>query len=100
MASLEAMPQHSVFATVECAGNGRSFLKEKAAGVQWGAGAIGHAEWTGVRLRDLLAPAGVQPGALEVVEQPAELRVGVLDERREEIGVAAAGWVWALPATL
>ena len=35
------MPQHTVFATVECAGNGRSFLREKAAGDQWGAGAIG-----------------------------------------------------------
>src|ERR1051325_10858469 len=58
---LVAMPQHSVFATIECAGNGRSFLREKAAGVQWGAGAIGHAEWTGVRLRDLLQPAGVNP---------------------------------------
>ena len=33
---LTAMPQRSVFATVECAGNGRSFLKERAAGVQWG----------------------------------------------------------------
>jgi DMSO/TMAO reductase YedYZ molybdopterin-dependent catalytic subunit len=66
-AQLAAMPQHTVFATVECAGNGRSFLRERAAGVQWGAGAIGHAEWTGVRLRDLLAPAGVQPGALEVI---------------------------------
>ncbi len=39
LAALAAMPQHSVFATGECAGNGRSFLREKAAGVQWGAGA-------------------------------------------------------------
>src|SRR5688500_6604873 len=71
-AKLAAMPQHSVFATVECAGNGRSFLQEKAAGVQWGAGAIGHAEWTGVRLRDLLEPAGLKPGALEVVFEGAD----------------------------
>ncbi len=71
-AQLAAMPQHSVFATVECAGNGRSFLREKAAGVQWGAGAIGHAEWTGVRLRDLLEPAGLKAGALEVVFEGAD----------------------------
>jgi DMSO/TMAO reductase YedYZ molybdopterin-dependent catalytic subunit len=64
---LRAMPQHTVFATVECAGNGRSFLREKTEGVQWGAGAIGHAEWTGVRVRDLLEAAGLKPGALEVV---------------------------------
>lgn len=66
-AQLAAMPQRTVFATVECAGNGRSFLTEKAPGVQWGAGAIGHAEWTGVPLCDLLAPAGLAATALEVV---------------------------------
>lgn len=71
-AQLAAMPQHSVFATVECAGNGRSFLREKAAGVQWGAGAIGHAEWTGVRLRDLLEPAGVKVGAQEIIFEGAD----------------------------
>src|SRR5688572_10897403 len=71
-AELAAMPQHSIFATVECAGNGRSFLQEKAAGVQWGAGAIGHAEWTGVRVRDLLEPAGLKPRAFEVVFEGAD----------------------------
>lgn len=71
-AQLTALPQHTVFATVECAGNGRSFLEEKAAGVQWGAGAIGHAEWTGVPLRDLLMPAGVRPGVLEIVFEGAD----------------------------
>lgn len=70
--TLRAMGQHSVFATVECAGNGRSFLRQKAAGVQWGAGAIGHAEWTGVQVRDLLLAAGVKPGALEVVFEGAD----------------------------
>src|SRR5437016_3696812 len=48
--ALTALPQRTVFATVECAGNGRSFLQQRAPGVQWGAGAIGHAEWTGVPL--------------------------------------------------
>ena len=72
LATLAAMPQHSVFATVECAGNGRSFLREKAAGVQWGAGAIGHAEWTGVRLRDLLNAARVKSTAMEVVFEGAD----------------------------
>ncbi len=62
-----AMPQRSVFATVECAGNGRSFLQERQPGVQWGAGAIGHAEWTGVPVCDVLERAGLKPGALEVL---------------------------------
>src|SRR5262245_48076655 len=64
---LTAMPQRSVFATVECAGNGRSFLREPQPGVQWGAGAIGHAEWTGVPLSAVLERAGVRPGAVEVL---------------------------------
>jgi DMSO/TMAO reductase YedYZ molybdopterin-dependent catalytic subunit len=64
---LTALTERSVFATVECAGNGRSFLKQHVHGVQWGAGAIGHAEWTGVPLRLVLEQAGITAGALDVV---------------------------------
>ncbi len=64
---LQRLPQRTVFATLECAGNGRSFLEEPTHGVQWGAGAIGHAEWTGTPLRLLLERAGVNPEATEVV---------------------------------
>jgi DMSO/TMAO reductase YedYZ molybdopterin-dependent catalytic subunit len=71
-AALAGMPQTSVFATVECAGNGRSFLAAKAEGVQWGAGAIGHAEWTGVPVRELLGAAGIKTEALEVVFEGAD----------------------------
>jgi DMSO/TMAO reductase YedYZ molybdopterin-dependent catalytic subunit len=41
-------------ATLECAGNNRSFLEPKVKGVQWGLGAVGTAEWTGVPLSILL----------------------------------------------
>src|SRR5437763_7940551 len=44
---LTALPERTVFATVECAGNGRSFLQEQVHGVPWGAGAVGHAECRG-----------------------------------------------------
>ena len=64
---LAAMPERTVFATVECAGNGRSFLQPRAAGVQWGAGAIGHAEWTGVPVRDVLEKAGLKADASEIL---------------------------------
>jgi DMSO/TMAO reductase YedYZ molybdopterin-dependent catalytic subunit len=69
---LAEMPERTVFATVECAGNGRSFLGQRVDGVQWGAGAIGHAEWTGVPLRLLLQRAGVRPGAVEVLCEGAD----------------------------
>jgi DMSO/TMAO reductase YedYZ molybdopterin-dependent catalytic subunit len=63
---LAELPERTVFATVECAGNGRSFLTPRAPGVQWGAGAVGHAEWTGVPLRLVLAACGIRAGAVEV----------------------------------
>jgi DMSO/TMAO reductase YedYZ molybdopterin-dependent catalytic subunit len=62
-----AMPERTVFATVECAGNGRSFLQQRAPGVQWGAGAIGHAEWTGVPLRHVLEKAGLANNVEEIL---------------------------------
>jgi DMSO/TMAO reductase YedYZ molybdopterin-dependent catalytic subunit len=49
---------------VECGGNGRAFFDPPASGNQWTYGAVGCAEWTGVRLKDVLAAAGVQPGVI------------------------------------
>lgn len=58
----------SVTATVTCAGNRRiEFAVEKAVpGVAWDAGAIGNAEWSGVRLSDVLKHAGIKPEAKHV----------------------------------
>ncbi|HUY35450.1 MAG TPA: sulfite oxidase [Pirellulales bacterium] len=69
---LNSMPRRSVFATVECAGNGRSFLQKTAPGVQWGPGAVGHAEWTGVPLVSVLEKAGIQPAGTEVLFEGAD----------------------------
>jgi DMSO/TMAO reductase YedYZ molybdopterin-dependent catalytic subunit len=67
VAQLDAMPHRSIFVTMECAGNGRSFLKPYVEGVQWTAGAVGHAEWSGVPLSAVLERAGLEPSAKEVV---------------------------------
>ena len=69
---LTALPERSVFATLECAGNGRSFLQPVAAGVPWGAGAVGHAEWTGVPLHVVLEQAGLRPETVEIVAEGAD----------------------------
>lgn len=53
-------------AVIQCAGNGRSFFEPPVPGGQWGNGAIGNVTWTGVRLRDLLARAGMKKGSVEV----------------------------------
>src|SRR5262245_62760574 len=72
-AELNELPERTVFATVECAGNGRSFLAQRQAGVQWGAGAVGHAEWTGVPLRLVLERSGLESGAAEVLFEGADV---------------------------
>ena len=64
---LKALPKASRVVTMECAGNGRSYLNPAVGGVQWERGAVSTAEWTGVRLADLLAKAGVSSAASRVV---------------------------------
>lgn len=49
---------------LECGGNGRAGFQPEARGNQWGNGAIGCAEYTGVRLKDVLAAAGLKPSAV------------------------------------
>jgi sulfite oxidase len=63
---LARMPQASATCVLQCAGNGRALHKPVVPGVQWRAGAVGNARWTGVRVRDLLERAGVRPGARHV----------------------------------
>jgi len=53
-------------AACQCAGNSRGFFQPRVAGGQWGNGAMGNAQWTGVRLRDLLERAGLKPNAKQV----------------------------------
>jgi DMSO/TMAO reductase YedYZ molybdopterin-dependent catalytic subunit len=48
---------------MECGGNGRSTFSPQTRGNQWGNGAIGCAEYTGVRLADLLRAAGMKETA-------------------------------------
>src|SRR5882724_890707 len=53
-------------AVCQCAGNRRGFSEPHVAGVQWGYGAMGNARWKGVRLKDLLARAGLKKEAVEI----------------------------------
>lgn len=62
-------PHHRVTATLQCAGNRRSALlqvREIPGEDPWGPCATSTAEWTGVRLRDVLAAAGIVGGAAHV----------------------------------
>src|SRR5438270_5252244 len=59
-------PRARVIAVNQCSGNSRGYFSPRVFGGQWGNGAMGNAEWAGVRLRDILSAAGVRQGAVEV----------------------------------
>jgi DMSO/TMAO reductase YedYZ molybdopterin-dependent catalytic subunit len=63
------METRTITAFLECSGNARGRFEPQADGSQWGNGAIGNAEWTGVSLIDVLDMAGVQEGAVDLVSQ-------------------------------
>ena len=62
----ERFSEHTYALTLECGGNGRAEFNPPAKGNQWTTGAVGCAEWTGVRLRDVLEAAGVTSAAVYV----------------------------------
>jgi DMSO/TMAO reductase YedYZ molybdopterin-dependent catalytic subunit len=72
LADLKQFQAVTITAVLQCSGNGRSFHHPKAPGVQWRRGAAGNAEWTGVRLRDVLQQAGVRQPCRHVQFQGAD----------------------------
>ena len=64
MADLLAMPRVEIAAVNQCSGNSRGLFQPRVPGGQWENGAMGNAQWTGVRLRDVLDRAGVKSGAV------------------------------------
>jgi DMSO/TMAO reductase YedYZ molybdopterin-dependent catalytic subunit len=69
---LRRLPSETRVATLECAGNSRVFLVPQVDGAQWGLGAVGNAEWTGVPLADLMERAGLKDDACEIVLEGAD----------------------------
>lgn len=54
---------HTFRMVLECGGNGRASFQPAARGNQWTNGGAGCAEWTGVRLADVLKAAGLKDSA-------------------------------------
>ncbi|RUL88777.1 sulfite oxidase [Tautonia sociabilis] len=63
---LAGMDQVAMPAVLQCAGNGRGLFKPNVPGIAWARGAVGNAEWSGVRLRDVLDRAGVRDASRHV----------------------------------
>ena len=90
--ALTALPARTVRVTMECAGNGRARLDPRPVSQPWLVEAVGTAEWTGVPLRDVLAAAGVDPAAVDVVFTGADHGVerGVEQDYQRSLTVAEA----------
>ena len=79
LADLQAMPQVDLDAGFECGGNRPLGIFQ---------GLIGNANWRGVRLRDLLEAAGIQPEGKEIVFFGGD--IGVEEIRETEVEQAFA----------
>lgn len=58
--------QHTYQLTIECGGNGRKEFNPPAKGNQWEYGAVSCAQWTGVRLADVLKDVGIKSNAVYI----------------------------------
>jgi DMSO/TMAO reductase YedYZ molybdopterin-dependent catalytic subunit len=73
---IRRMPKVEVANTLECSGNSRSLLQEKASGNPWTVGGVGNAVWGGIWLKDLLEHAGLQDDARHVSFEGSDLPLG------------------------
>jgi DMSO/TMAO reductase YedYZ molybdopterin-dependent catalytic subunit len=73
LAELQRDFEHVELAALcQCSGNRRGLSEPHVPGVQWGYGAMGNALWKGVRLKDVLARAGLAPDAVEIAFDGAD----------------------------
>jgi sulfane dehydrogenase subunit SoxC len=86
---LHAMPSSTVTTTMECAGNGRALLRPRALSQPWLLEAVGTAEWTGVRLADVVAETGLRDDAVEMLFTGADrgMEAGVVQRYERALSI-------------
>jgi DMSO/TMAO reductase YedYZ molybdopterin-dependent catalytic subunit len=67
LADIRDMPSQTLPVTLECAGNGRARLSPRPLSQPWLVEAVSTAEWTGTSLAGVLAAAGIDEDAQEIV---------------------------------
>lgn len=99
---LRDRPARTITVTMECAGNGRSRMPDRAENQPWLLEAISTAEWTGTPLAGVLDDAGLRPDTVKLVftgadrgiqgeiEQDYQRSLSVEDSRRPEVLLAYA----------
>jgi sulfite oxidase len=76
--------QYTYQLVLECGGNGRSGFQPQTSGNQWGQGAVHCAEWTGIRLKDVLEDAGVKDDAVYIGYHGKDIHLS-RDPKKESI---------------
>lgn len=76
--------QYTYQLTLECGGNGRKEFYPPTEGNQWDVGAVSCAQWTGIRVRDLLEDVGLQPNAVYLGYHGADMHIS-RDPNKEPI---------------
>lgn len=76
--------QYTYQLTLECGGNGRSEFDPPAKGNQWTIGAVSCANWTGVRLKDVLESVGIKKNAVYIGYHAADTHLSG-DPKKEPI---------------
>jgi len=84
----EKFTHYSYQLTLECGGNGRSEFNPPAKGNQWTIGAVSCAQWTGVRLKDVLEDAGIKSDAVYIGYHAADIHLS-RDPKKEPISRGA-----------
>jgi DMSO/TMAO reductase YedYZ molybdopterin-dependent catalytic subunit len=90
LGDLKKLPHVTLVSVLECAGNGRTFYQPQLPGTQWQFGSVGSARWTGVRLRDVLARAGLKPGATQILMDGADVPMGKMPDFQRTLEVKKA----------
>ncbi|MBS9463991.1 sulfite oxidase [Flagellimonas sp. 389] len=67
--------------TLECGGNGRSEFNPPAKGNQWTVGAVSCANWTGIRLKDVLEDIGIKSDAVYIGYHAADRHLSLNPEK-------------------
>ncbi len=86
---LKSKFQHHTYQLVlECGGNGRKEFDPPTKGNQWNVGAVYCAEWTGIRLRDVLEDVGIKNDAVYIGYHAADQHLS-RDPEKEPISRGA-----------
>lgn len=87
---LKRMPAVTMPLLIECGGNGRGLFEPRVRGNPWQRGAVGCSEWTGVRLRDVLARAGLKASATYTAHYGEDAPIGAAEPFSRGVPIAKA----------